>query len=255
MTDELPLTEVPAGGGTTAEALLVVPEAAGPHPAVIMYMDAFGVRPELWRKAREFAEAGFVVLAPNLFHREAKAQDIAPAEPLLTPEARSAYFDKVRPLMAKFTADLGRADTAAYLQYLQSLPIVAAGPMGVIGYCMGVRHAMRAAGDHPQDVAAVAGFHPGGLVTDDPDSPHLSIATARAEFLIGVAENDASMTPEQVQTLAAEFDRAGLTADLSIWPDTVHGFTMADTASYRAAGSERAASQSIALFTRTLTSR
>ena len=50
------------------------------------------------------------------------------------------------------------------------------GPIGVTGYCMGARLAVRTAGQFPGTVAAVGGFHGGGLVTDADDSPHLAIA-------------------------------------------------------------------------------
>ena len=55
----------------------------------------------------------------------------------------------------------------------------------------------------------MAGFHGGGLVTDDPDSPHLRLPGARAEFVFGHADQDRSMTPEAVAALGRALADAG----------------------------------------------
>ena len=75
---------------------------------------------------------------------------------------------------------------------------------------MGARLATRAAGLRPDVVAAVGGFHGGGLVVDGPDSPHLMLAKARAEFVYGHADGDHSMPVEAVEPLGAALEAAGL---------------------------------------------
>jgi len=79
-------------------------------------------------------------------------------------------------------------------------------PFALTGYCMGVRLGLRIAAAHPERVAALAGFHGGGLVTDDPDSPHRSAGALRAELYFGHADEDANNTPEQMTALDAEPD-------------------------------------------------
>lgn len=117
---------------------------------------------------------------------------------------------------------------------------------------MGARLAVRAAGARPDVVAAVGGFHGGGLVTDAPDSPHLSLATARAEFVLGHADQDPSMPEEAIAALGAALEAAGLEATNEVYAGTAHGYTMSDTAVYDAAATERHFEALQALFSRRL---
>ena len=135
--------------------------------------------------------------------------------------------------------------------YLAALREHADGDIAVVGYCMGARLAVRAAGLDPR-VVAVAGFHGGGLVTDDPDSPHLSLPDARAEFVFGHADQDRSMTPEAVAALDRALADAGLTATTDIYPESPHGYSMNDTSMYHQPGADRSFEELHALLDRTL---
>jgi carboxymethylenebutenolidase len=116
---------------------------------------------------------------------------------------------------------------------------------------MGARLAVRAGGMDPA-VVAVAGFHGGGLVTDAADSPHLQLASARAEFVFGHADNDRSMPPEAVERLGRALADAGLSATNEIYPGSPHGYSMADTSMYDEAGAERSFDALESLLARTL---
>jgi carboxymethylenebutenolidase len=117
---------------------------------------------------------------------------------------------------------------------------------------MGARLAVRAAGAHPDIVVACGGFHGGKLATDDADSPHLALATARAEFVFGHADEDPGMSPEAVRRLGDALSTAGLTASNEIYPDARHGYTMADTAIFHEAATERHLNAMRDLFARAL---
>lgn len=117
---------------------------------------------------------------------------------------------------------------------------------------MGGRIAVRAACRHPEVVAACAGFHTGGLVTGEPDSPHLGLAEARAEFLFGHADHDRSMGPEQVAALGEALASAGLVATNVVVPDAAHGYTMSDTPAWNEAANEWAFDRLRSLFDRRL---
>jgi carboxymethylenebutenolidase len=104
---------------------------------------------------------------------------------------------------------------------------------------MGARLEVRAGGAQPDEVAAVGGYHGGGLVTDTPDSPHIGLGDARAEFVFGHADQDRSMPAEAVATLGEALDAAGLVARNEIYPGAVHGYTMADTSMYDEQAAER----------------
>ena len=225
---------VPAG---TAEALVAGPED-GSAPGVLLFMDAFGLRPQIGEMAERMAAWGYTVLAPNVFHRDGAVADLA--------ADRDHAMERVRAL----TPELVAADVPAYLAALRER--CAPGPLGTTGYCMGARLAVRTANAHPDDVAAAAGFHGGGLATDAPDSPHLGVAGARAEIVFGHADNDRSMPPESVARLGRALSDAGLMFINDVYAGAPHGYTMKDTPAYHAESAERHYRVLEELFARTL---
>ncbi len=234
-----------------AEAIVATPPS-GTGPGVLFFMDAFGLRPRIEEMAAEIASWGYVVLAPNVFYRGGTASEVAPQGDLTTPEAREAFFSVAGPRIGHLTSDLAVQDNDAYLSALRSLPEVSPGPVGVVGFCMGTRLALRAAGRHPDVVAACAGFHGGGLITDAPDSPHRELATAKAEFVFGHADNDGSMTAQNAADLGDALSVAGLTATNEIYEGAAHGYTMSDTSSWNEAAFVRAFTNLRDLYGRTL---
>ncbi|MET0840049.1 MAG: dienelactone hydrolase family protein, partial [Marmoricola sp.] len=86
---------------------------------------------------------------------------------------------------------------------------------------------------------AVGGFHGGGLVTDDEDSPHRVIPRATAEFLFAHADNDRSMPPEAVEELRRVLDEADLAGTSVVYAGAAHGYSMADTSMYDEQATER----------------
>lgn len=238
--------ETPSGA---AEAFLERPDA-GSHPGVLLFMDAFGLRPRIADMARRIASWGYVVLAPNVFHRLGSVERLAPAGPLTTPEGRRAAGEVAFPRIGSLTPDLARADLDHWVDAL--LRAGASAPIGVTGYCTGARLALRAACDRPDVVAACGGFHGGGLATGEPDSPHLGLPTARAEFVFGHADHDPSMAPDAVARLGLALGEAGLRATNEVYAGAAHGYTMADTAVYDEAATERHFAALEALLGRTL---
>ncbi|GAB3744846.1 dienelactone hydrolase family protein [Amycolatopsis oliviviridis] len=186
--------------------------------------------------ARELAGHGYYVLVPNIFYRHRPAPVFDLPEHI-TAENRSGLFGQIMPLINEHTPDRALSDAEAYLGFLTAQPEVRSGPVAVIGYCMGAVLAMRTATAHPDRIAAVAGFHPGALVTDEPDSPHRAIPALTAKVHLGLAEGD--MTPEAITEISQAFDAAGVGYTCEIYPGTVHGYTMADTDAFDAAGSQR----------------
>jgi carboxymethylenebutenolidase len=236
----------------TAEAYVARPGGHGTHPGVLLFVDAFGLRPQIEMMSDRIAGWGYVVMAPNIFYRSGRAADLVPTVDLRDPAVRRTIFAHLRPRMSLLTAQAMDADTSAYLEALTGLEGVAPGGVGVTGYCMGARLSTRAAGTHGDVVAAAGGFHGGKLVTADPDSPHLTLAGARAEFVFGHADKDASMTPKDVATLGRTLAEHGLVASNEIYRGSPHGYTMADTSSYDETGAQRHFTELRALLDRTL---
>ena len=145
------------------------------RPGVLFYVDAIGLRPQIEEMADRIASWGYVVLAPHVFYRDGAAADLAPQGDLRDAGAREAFFaGGVMDRVGGLTPDRSGPDAEAWVGELAKH--AGDGPIGVTGYCMGARLAVRTAGQFPGTVAAVGGFHGGRLVTDAADSPHLAIA-------------------------------------------------------------------------------
>jgi carboxymethylenebutenolidase len=191
-------------------------------------------------------------MAPNLFYRDGRIAELAPTTDLTVPENRAAYFATAMPRVRAHTPLRAAIDLDPYLDALLDLPGVLGKDVGVVGYCMGGRLAVRAGAGRPENVAAVACFHAGGLVTDDSDSPHRLLAALRAEVLAGHADNDSSNPPEAIAAFDAALDAAGLRYSTAVYPGAQHGFTMSDTAAYDEVAAARHFDELRALFGRRL---
>ncbi|MET8627241.1 dienelactone hydrolase family protein [Kitasatospora sp. NPDC004669] len=207
-----------------ADAFAAFPDHRGRHPGVLLYPDAFGIRPVLRELARELAGHGYYVLVPNFFHRHGPAPVVELPEHI-GEEARPELVARLMPLIKAHTTERVLSDADAYLRFLTTQPEVSAGPVAVIGYCIGGLLAVRTAAAHPGQVAAVAGFH-GPVGADGPDRRRL-LSRLTAQVHLGHAETD--MTPETLGELNRELDAAGVDYTSEIYPGTVHGFTMSDT--------------------------
>ena len=217
-------------------------------PGVLLVMDAFGLRPQIERMVDRIAARGFVVLAPNVFYRAGRSPVVS-LDGLGDPEQRGRIFEQVMPLMRELTPERIVRDGGAYLDRLEQ---VARGPVGVTGYCMGGRAGWRIAAAYPERVAALGGFHVGGLVGDGDDSPHRSADSLAAEVYLGFADNDRSATPEQIAEVERALDAAGVRYRSEVYRGAAHGYTMADTPSYDEAAAERHFTELFALLERTL---
>jgi carboxymethylenebutenolidase len=231
-----------------ADAYISRPDGEQRHPGVLFIMDAYGLRPWIETMADRIAAGGYVVLAPNVFYRAGRAPVIEMPD-LSDADERASFFRSVRSLMAQVSPDGLAPDGAAYLDYLARF---ATEPVAITGYCMGARVAWRIAAAHPDRVAALAGFHGGGLATDAPDSPHRSAGQIRAEAYLGHADQDASMPPEQIAVLDRALDDAGVRHVTEVYDGAMHGYTMGDTPSYNEAASERHFEALFGLLERTL---
>jgi carboxymethylenebutenolidase len=231
------MVDVPTEDGV-ADSYLVVPDGDGPHPGDLIFMDAFGLRPRLKEMADRIAERGYAVLAPNILYRGGRAP-LVDMTALQDPEKRGKVFEGLMPLIQGLTTDLLAHDTKTYLDFFAAQDGVDEGPVVAVGYCMGGTNALKAIEAYPDRIKAVASFHGGRLATDQPDSPHLGVGSITGELYFGHADNDASMTKEQIETLEAALDKAGVTYTSEVYEGAPHGFTMSDTAMYNEAGEQR----------------
>jgi carboxymethylenebutenolidase len=200
----------------------------GRHPGVLIWADAFGLRPVLRDMARKLAGEGYSVLVPNPFYRVAKA-------PVFADASKFDFGNTAdRAKLQTFTAPLNapgaaESDAAAYVDYLDSLPQTdRKKKMGTQGYCMGGPLVMKTAAVRPLRIGAGASFHGGGLVTDQPGSPHLLVPQIKARMYIAVAANDDERQPDAKERLRAAFSSANVMNEVEVYAGAAHGWCMED---------------------------
>lgn len=237
--------ETPDG---VADCYLTRPDDDQPHPGVLFVIDAIGLRPQIKEMADRIAARGYVVLAPNIFYRAGRAP-IWPDMNLANPDERAEFMKVAMPIAAALTPQAMASDGAAYLDKLAEFT---QGKVGITGYCMGGRHGWQVAAAHPDRVAALGGFHTGGMVTDADSSPHLRAPEIKATVYWGFADNDGSMTAEHIATLNQAMDAAGVDYTSEVYPGAMHGYTMADQGAYNEAAAERHYDALFDLLSRTL---
>ena len=225
----------------TCDAAFIHPDQ-GAHPGVLIWADAFGLRPVTRDMARRLAAEGYSVLVPNPFYRVSKA-----------PFTTAAGFDfqnpadrqKLQPLRDSVTAPGAvERDAVAFVAFLDAQKEVdKSKKIGTQGYCMGGALAVRTASEIPGRVGALATFHAGGLVTEKPDSPHLLAPRIKAKVYIGIASNDDAKQPEAKDKLQDVFPNA----EIEVYSG-LHGWCMADAAAYNRDDAEKARSKLLELY-------
>ena len=219
----------------------------GTWPGAIVYMDAFAIRPTLTAMAQRLADAGYVVLLPDLYYRVGGSPVWNPGELI----AGGKFREVIGPFYMSTSTQKAAADTEGFLTYLDGRPDTT-GKVGTVGYCMGGAMALVAAGTYPDRIGAAASFHGGGLATDADTSPHLTAVKAKAKVLVAGADQDNGYPPEINQRLDHALTEAGVDHRCEIWPGALHGWTMADLPVYNAPAAERHFAELLALFDRAL---
>jgi carboxymethylenebutenolidase len=196
----------------------------GPRPAVLLYTDAFGVRPSMHEMATRLARLGHVVLLPDVFYRAGECPPFDKATVWTDPPER----DRLMTLIRSLTPERVRADAAAWLDALAARRDVRRDRVGAVGYCIGGRLSFLTAALHPDRVRAAASLHGGGLVTDGPESPHLLASRVKASLYLGVADGDRGCTPEHQGALATALAAADVPYCLELYRGKKHGFAVSD---------------------------
>lgn len=218
----------------TCPITFATPEGPGPWPGIVMYPDAGGARPVFREMATRLAALGYAVLVPDVYYRSG---DWAPFD-MAGVFGDKGERNRLFAMMKAITPEVMAADAGAYFDYLTARSEVSGQRFGTTGYCMGGRTSLMVAGRVPNRVAAAMSFHGGGLVSDDPESPHLLAPAITAAVYIGAAENDASYTPEQSEILNAALTEAGVEHTIE-WYSAEHGFAVPDNGPYDEAAAQR----------------
>ena len=213
-------------------------------PAVVIFHDGPGIRNATHEFMRKLAGAGYIVITPDLYHRNGRMIGYEPAEVQADPSLR----ERMWAMLSKLTDD--------GIQHDFDCAIAAAGvpadtKVGVLGFCLGARAVVRTMTRLPGRVAAGATWHPSFLADDEPDSPHLTANEIVNPLYLGIGEAD------EVQSIAMHQRFLDAVAPLDhieveTFPGADHGFTWPGYATYDQAASDGCWDKTIALFERTL---
>jgi carboxymethylenebutenolidase len=227
----------------TCDAYFVHP-STGTAAAVLVWPDIFGLRPAFRQMGKRLAESGYSVLVVNPFYRVKKAPT---AE-----QGAATPIPSLMPLAQALNGTTHMTDAKAFIAWLDQQPSVNKNrKVGTQGYCMGGPIAFRTSAAVPDRVGAVASFHGGGLVTQNPDSPHLLASKTKAQFLIAIATNDDQRAPTEKDVLKETFAKASLPAEIEVYPGA-HGWCPPDSGVYNEPAAEKAWSRLIALYGKAL---
>jgi carboxymethylenebutenolidase len=199
-----------------------------------MYVDAGGVRDTMHEMAQQLADYGYAVLLPDVYYRHG---DWEPFD-MQTVFGDAEQRTRLMKMIGSVTPDMIASDAAAFFDFLDSRPEVTGSRFGVFGYCMGGRTSVIVAGRQPDRVAAAGSFHGGGLVTDDPNSPHLLADKMKATVYVAGAENDGGFTTGDAETFDKALTAAGVEHMVEFYP-AGHGFAVPDNLPYDKAAADR----------------
>jgi len=220
---------------------LVLPEGGGPLPAVLVYMEIFGVNSHIRDVTERVAAEGYVALAPDYFHRTA-------------PGIELGYDDdgmaKGMQLLGQLKADEMIADARAAIDYLDARPEVASGRIGAMGFCIGGHMTYLTA--CTTDVKAAASYYGGGIAASrGPGGAESTLSRTpgiRGRVNCYFGGQDAMIPQDQVDAIRAALDATGGGHEVFVYDEADHGFHCDQRATYHEASAKDAWEKTRALF-------
>jgi carboxymethylenebutenolidase len=225
------------------------PDSGGPFPVVLVYMDAMGIREDLYAVARRIANAGYYAVLPDLYYRSG---DGILFDGSKIGDPASGELDRMIAQIQTLNDQLILSDTEAILEYVESDDAAAPGEKGCMGFCMGARYVIRSMGAIPEEFVAGSALHPSFVVTDAPDSPHLDARNFRGALYVGWGEADQFSPITMVPPLREELERNHVPFEIDVHPGADHGFMFPGFAAYQEDAAERSWERTLELFGRSL---
>jgi len=249
MNEEITTIETPDG---KMETFVAWPDTSSgskdgstPFPTVVLYMDAPGIREELYSFARRIAGEGYLVLLPDMYYRLGKIR-------LNMKDANEEVLKQMFDAMGSLSNKLVMSDTKAMLDWVKKSPLANGGPMGCIGFCMSGQYVVSVLGSFPDNFAAAASLYGVSIVTDAPDTPHKLASNMNGELYLGFAETDQWVPDNVIPDLKAELDAHKVPYTLDVWPGTGHGFCFPERDAYVEDAAEQVWTKVFDLYARRL---
>ncbi|MEK9965263.1 MAG: dienelactone hydrolase family protein [Rhodospirillaceae bacterium] len=217
----------------------------GPYPVVVMYMDAPGIREELYDFARRIAGQGYYAVLPDLYYRLGLIRfDLARRTEKMGEMIFAAWHGLTNAGVA--------SDTGAILAALGDVEAASDGPMGSVGYCMSGAFITTVAGRFPDRFAANVSLYGVWIVTEQEDSPHLLAPRIEGEMYYAFAEHDHWVPDNVIPDLTAALDAAGVPHEIETYPGTEHGFAFPQREVYHEPSAEIVWGKMFDLYARVL---
>jgi carboxymethylenebutenolidase len=239
----------------TMKTFMVHPSEGGPFAPVVLFMDVWGIREQLFDIARHIATVGYAVALPNLYYREGEVFfDYRQLDGRTTslkdlPEDEQ---QKIQEFRLHLSDAMAVADTGALMSRLGREDVIRPGPAGSIGYCMGGRHVLRVAAAYPDLFQATASLHPTRLVVEGPNSPHRDACRVRGEYYSGFGGEDHYTPPEVIAGVRAGFNGQPATYFDTLHDGVPHGYAIPDRDVYDKHAAFRDWEQVFAMYDRVL---
>lgn len=228
-------------GSLSMPAYLARPTAPGTYPAVLVFMEIFGINHHIRSVADRVAAEGYVALALDVFHRTAPGIELKYDADGLTRGIE---------LMNKVTTTEAMADVAGARAYLAGRSEVGGRGTGAMGFCFGGHLAYLSACEQP--IAAAASFYGGGIAGGSPgnDGPPTIARTPKitGRVLCLFGENDGYIPKEQVNAIKDALAAANVRHEVVVYPKVGHGFFCDERSDYDATSADDAWSRVTALF-------
>lgn len=222
--------------GSMASGYLVTPQS-GRGPGVLVIQEWWGLDSGIKEMAERLGKAGFVALAPDLYHGELAQHD---------------EMDKAAHLMQSMPADRAGRDMSGAVDYLAGHPAVTSEGIGVVGFCMGGMLSFIIAANRPEKVKAVVPFY--GFPQGDAEPDYSTITAAISGHM---AEHDNFFPPTAARALEAKLRAMGKTVTLTVHPGTGHAFMAPHNAlgTFNAEVAAQVWPEAVGFLQRTLVSR
>jgi carboxymethylenebutenolidase len=226
------------------------PDGDGPFPVVIVYHDGPGVRGDIHDVTRKLADEGYYTLLPDLYHRlgrfitfdmEGVAQ--GPGSP---------EFTRLIAAVESLDDERVLADTVLLLDSVSRDKTAELSRKAAMGFCMGARFTLRLLASDPEGYGSGSALHPSACVTEEPDSPHLSVNQIGAELFVGLGAADVISPLEHNRPLRDELERPQVNATVEVFEGADHGFMFPHYPSYQQRAADVSWNRTLELFGRTL---
>jgi carboxymethylenebutenolidase len=245
MSEQTEDIQITTSTGESMGAYLALPAGDGPHPAVIVYMEIFGVNDHIRDVTRRVAEAGYVALAPDYFHRTGAGMQLA------YDDAGMAAGMKH---LGQLTADQMISDAKDSIAYLRSRSDVIGDRIGAMGFCIGGHMTYLTACE--TDIAAAASYYGGAIAAEEgPGGGPSTVSRTsgiKGQIHCYFGGQDALIPMHRVDAVRNALETGGIEHEVHVYDEADHGFHCDQRATYHEASAKDAWRRTLELFEKTL---